>query len=240
MSVSSNGMVLSPEALRTLIIMGGDTSAVMVSGTENNPATRGGHMMIRYQAAMSKFYKEWHGRALHAMYAFGNNRANATLTLKDTIAQAMGQASTLYVPLVWDNVAPSLQAMNGRVNQAGGLEDASRRYRLAHATGQVAVASVAAKFGSDRHKVDFDDARSVRVSILDILASQGATSAELVGRAVDTSGQLMEVRSSYRSYLEQSAKYESDRAQADASSRAARRSGIGTFIGISAKVLGAL
>lgn len=238
MSVTSNSLVLPPAAIRTLILMGGDTSAMMEAGTEDNPATRGAHLLVRYTAPLNEYYENWHGRALHALNTYATNRRGALLTVRDTVSAAMGSAAQ-HVSANWNLTGNSMHKVNVAVGSAGGLADAGRRFRLHHAASQVAVATIGAKHGEDRHLVDYDDARGLQSAVLEVFAAQGVTSAELLSNAVSSTGQIQEVRHAQRAYLEQASRYETDRAMAAAESKAKRNSGIGSLLSVGASVVGA-
>lgn len=239
MSVVSNNVALPAAALRALMLAGGDTDAVMEDGTEGNPATRGAHLLVKYNAPLNKYYEDWHGRVLHAFTAYATGRYGALQTQRATVAAAMGSA-TVYVTAAWNRAGASLQQHNQRAGVSAGLTDADRRYRLHHAGSQVAVATVGAKFGADMHKVDYDDARKVRDTAIKVFAAMGQTSADMLSNAVDYSGQVQEVKHSARMFTQHLTEMENERAIAAAEAKAKRKAGIGGLIGMAAGAIGKL
>ena len=237
MAVVSNGQTLTPSALRALVLMGGDTNALVASGSEDDPATRGAHLIVRYQATLGRFYEDWHGRAVHALNSYAANRRASLTTQSATVAAAMG-ASADYLFYSWDFVGDNIAVHNRAAGMPLGLPGAGARQAHYESGAQVAVATIAAAHGAERHKVDHSDVHGLQYTVHDILASQGLTSAELLGNAVDFQGQITEVRGATRAYLRQVAEYQSEEAQAAASSKAARRSGIASLIGTATNVIG--
>lgn len=230
MSVVSNGAALPPAALRALMLAGGDSNAIIEEGTDSNPATRGAHLLVKYNAALNTYYEDWHGRVLHAFTTYATGRYAALQTQRATVAAAMG-ASTAYVTAAWNRAGGSLQQYNQFAGVPAGLTDADRRFRLVHAGSQVSVATVGAKLGADQHKVEFDDARQVRDTTVKVFAAMGQTSADMLANAVDYSGQVQEVRHSARMFTQQVTEMENARFEAAAAAKAKRKAGIGGLIG---------
>lgn len=237
MSVVSNSVALPPAALRALMLAGGDTNAVMEEGSDSNPATRGAHLLVKYNASLNKYYEDWHGRVLHAFTVYATGRSGELMTQRATVAAAMG-ASTAYVTASWNRVGASLLQRNTVAGIAAGLPDADRRFRLVHAGSQVSVATVGAKFGEDRHKVDYDDARKVRDTAIKVFSAMGNTSADMLANAVDYSGQVQEVQHSARLFTQHITEMENTRYEAASAAKAKRKAGIGAFIGNVAGALG--
>lgn len=237
MSVVSNNVALPAAALRALMLAGGDTGAVIEDGTEGNPATRGAHLLVKYNAPLNKYYEEWHGRVLHAFTTYATGRYGMLHTQRATVAAAMGDAAG-YVTAAWNRVGSSLQQHSQRAGVPAGLADADRRYRLAHAGSQVAVATVGAKFGADTHKVDYDDARKVRDTAIKVFAAMGQTSADMLANAVDYSGQTQELQHSARMFTQHVTEMENERSIAAAEASAKRKAGIGGLIGMVAGAIG--
>lgn len=237
MSVVSNGQELTPSALRALVLMGGDTSALVAAGSEDDPATRGAHLIVRYQATLGRFYEDWHGRAVHALNNYATARRNMLMTQSATVAAAMGESNG-YVSYAWSFVQDNLSVHNRAAGMPLGLPGAAGRQAHYAAGARVAAATITAAHGAERHKVDHGDVHTLQYTVHDILAAQGMTSAELLGNAIDFQGQITEVRGATRAYMRQVAEYQSEEAQAAASSKAARRSGIASMSGMATNVIG--
>lgn len=215
-------------SLPAIVAAGGDTGAYLGGTSVSNPATRGSHMLVRYMAPMQRFHEEWGGRVHRAMLRYAVDLRGRLLTHKDTIGVIMGECAA-YVPAAWDTVGDSLLGHNQFAGDPDGLPDADRRFRLQHALSRVAVATAAAALGDSMHKVDFADARNLRDKALGVFAAQGTTAVDLLGEAINFSGQVVSARAAHRSYLQSVAKFKSEQYVADAEDRANRDrdSGIG-------------
>lgn len=230
MSVVSNSVELSAAALRALLLAGGDTNALISDSDSGNPATRGSHLLVRYNAPLNRYYEDWHGRVLHAFLVYAKNRVDTLHTQRATVAISMG-ASTAYVTAAWNNVGVALTQHNNAAGVPGGLLDADRRFRLTQAGSQVSVATISAALGASLHRVDYDDARRTRDTALKVFAALGQTSADMLANAVDYSGQVQELRQSSRMFTQQLLQMENKRHEAAAEAKAKRKAGLGGLIG---------
>lgn len=240
MSLEYEGRQLLPAEVRALMLLGGDTSVSISDTAEASPSSRNLHMMTRYMAPLNKYWQDWHGRALHAVDEHIKFRRTDLHTQAVNVDMAMSEATNDVIS-AWDYASITIDVLNNQVGSTA-LPDADRRFRVHHNASQVAVASIAAKFGADVHKVAFSDVHALADKVLQLFAAQGATSVELLSSAVDYSGQVVAAKQAQRDYLEQSARFESSKYLASQELKAKRRSGVGnlvsTLLGAAGQMMG--
>lgn len=211
MGIVSEGVKLNGGMLRAITLLGGDTNAVMSDGTDVSAATRGKLMLARYMAPVNRYYEQWHGRALHALALYATSRRMQLHTYKDTIAAIMTTGMVDVMTDAWDIVGTSLLVHNRAMGKSAGLPGAARRFRFMHGSAQVAVGHQLAIQGAERYKLDYDDAHRLREKIIGAFAGAGQTSVDMLGSAIDYSGQLVDVKASRRQYDYSLAKFNADK-----------------------------
>lgn len=233
MSILAGGVTLSPATLRSLLTLGGDTAATIENGAENNPAVRGGHLLVKYAAPLNKYYEQWHGRELHALNTFVQQQS--TPDLYDThTADTTNVRDTVHVN-AWANVHTQLQTVRRSVGLPNGLPDSSQFVQDARVGALVAAHTASSEFVRDKFFVDYDDRRSLRTKIINVYAATGQTSVDTIGSAMDMAGSLVQVKDANRQYIQQLARFDADKAAYQAEQAAKRRSAQGSMF---SKVLG--
>ena len=233
--IVAGGTTLSAARLRAIVLLGGDTTATIEDGTDDNPAVRGGHMLVRYMSPLNHYYEQWHGRMLHAIAQHAQDRYSSPSTLASVVSGIVQARLADVVPAVWDKAGDAIAAHAARVGLGSGTVGADKRFRLFHAGSRVVTATHASTFAAQKHAVDAADARKLRSDVITFFAASGQTAVDLIGQSTDYSGQLVQLQSANRDYMEQVARFNADKQKAADEDRAARRSAQGSLV---ANVLG--
>lgn len=238
MSVLAGGTTLTPASLRSLLTIGGDTAASMEVGSENNPAVRGAHLLVKYAAPLNKYYEQWHGRELHAIknYALARqlNQGRYNIAVPAATDSEMSSVSSR----AWAYVPQALQEYRSAVGLPYGLPDSPRVVQHARALADVVTHGMARTQASQRWFVEYDDNRTLRTKVINVYAATGQTSMDAIGSAMDMSGSVVQIKEANRQYMQQLARFDADKAAYQAEQNAKRRSAQGSVLGMVAGIAG--
>lgn len=240
MSVLAGGAVLTPASLRSLLTLGGDTGASMEVGSENNPAVRGAHLLVKYAAPLNKYYEQWHGRELHVLKNYAAQRqlsqGRYNIAVPELTTSEMSSSATR----AWTGVPQALQEYRSAVGLPYGLSDSPRVTQHARALSDVVTHEMARSQASQRWFVEYDDNRALRTKVINVYAATGQTSMDAIGSAMDMSGSVVQLKEANRQYMQQLARFDADKASYQAEQNAKRRSAQGSLLGMATSFIGGL
>lgn len=240
MSILAGGTTLTPASLRSLLTLGGDTGATMAVGSENNPAVRGAHLLVKYAAPLNKYYEQWHGRELHALKNYAAER-RLNQARYDAAVPALTTSETGNVTIrAWAGVTRALQEYRSAVGLPYGLPDSPRVTQHTRALSDVVTHEMARSQASQRWFVDYDDNRALQTKIINVYAATGQTSMDAIGSAMDMSGSVVQLKEANRQYMQQLARFDADKAAYQAEQNAKRRSAQGSLLGMATSFIGGL
>lgn len=232
MSVLAGGTTLNPTSLRSLLTLGGDTGASMEVGSENNPAVRGAHLLVKYAAPLNKYYEQWHGRELHALKNYAATRQLNQGRYNIAVPALTYSEFSSVSSRAWAGVPQALQEHRSTVGLPNGLSDSPRVTQHARALADVVTHEAARTQASQRWFVEYDDNRSLRTKVINVYAATGQTSMDAIGAAMNLSGDTVQLKEANRQYMQQLARFDADKAAYQAEQDAKRRSAQGSLLGM--------
>lgn len=230
---SSSGQELSIGKLRALLLSGGDTTATISDNSDTSAATRGSHLLIKYQAPLEDYYRQWHLRALKGYSNWAAGAAAGSMRLLDRVLASGVTASSTANTI--SGITASAAVELTRFHCGNTLPDFTAR--RAHVNARVCMNAVGFNHTLARARYDADVAEtsSRRDSIIKLYQAAGKAAADTIGQGVSGAQQVVELKADARKYNLALAKFNSDQDVAAAEDRAARRAAQGRLLGAVAR-----
>lgn len=231
---SSSGQELSIGKLRALLMSGGDTTATISDNSDTSAATRGSHLLIKYQAPLEDYYRQWHLRALKGYSNWADGVASSNMLLHDRVLASGVAASSTANDIAASTASALLDVTKAHCGNT--LPDFTTR--RVHVSTLLVMDAVGFNHTLARARYDADTAEvsTRRDSIIKLYQAAGKAAADTIGQGVSSAQQVVELKAGERQYNTAVAKFKSTQDIAAAEDRAARRAAQGKLLGAVARV----